>query len=112
MQEIFNKVWTGLKAQKFERSTFRADQLICAYRGEEGRKCAAGHLIPDEEYRALWEGRRVRALDFFARFSFEELDLIDALQRAHDQGFVPATMRARLKEVARTFNLKIPEDSQ
>ena len=29
---------------------------ICAYRGKNGTKCAIGHLIPDENYKADMEG--------------------------------------------------------
>lgn len=29
----------------------------CLYRGPDGRKCAAGHLIPDEDYRTEFEGK-------------------------------------------------------
>lgn len=32
------------------------DRGTCAYRGNEGRKCAAGQLIPDEKYSHEFEG--------------------------------------------------------
>lgn len=53
-QEMFTKVWRGLEAQKWEKS--RADKIGCLYRGPNGMKCAAGHLIPDEKYKPKIEG--------------------------------------------------------
>jgi hypothetical protein len=56
LQAAFNIVVAGLASQGFERSlanlsapnggTFEG----CAYRGEHGRRCAAGWLIKDEHY--------------------------------------------------------------
>lgn len=54
LQEIFTKVATHLLAQK-AKSRASSDGP-CAYRGAEGRQCAAGALIPDALYTRAIEG--------------------------------------------------------
>lgn len=48
-QEIFDKVVSHLRAQKKQAL---GSNYICAYRGVDGTKCAAGCLITDEVYEA------------------------------------------------------------
>ena len=65
------------------------DSHGCAYRGDEGKKCAVGCLISDEDYSANLEGRTVfdpqvqEALPVQFRTP-EALKLLAALQLAHD----------------------------
>jgi hypothetical protein len=105
-QEIFNKVWAGFEAQNWQRATQGG---ACKYRTTDGsRKCAAGMLIPDEEYNSKMEGSLVsrlatgetpkvddngiRQLSFdpeivcptIAALGDPELDFLGALQAAHD----------------------------
>jgi hypothetical protein len=57
LQQVFNTVVEGLAGQQWQQSVV-ADSgsgTVCAYRGLEGRKCAAGHLITDEHYDANFE---------------------------------------------------------
>lgn len=56
-QEVFDKVATHLLTQK-KRSY---DNGSCAYRAKDGSMCAAGCLIPDEEYTPDLEGWHVTA---------------------------------------------------
>ncbi len=52
-QQVFDKVADHLARQK-EQSRITKPTLhgfICAYRGDDGKKCAVGALIPDE----VWE---------------------------------------------------------
>lgn len=52
LQEVFNIVSLHLLKQ-VKRSTKHLKNswfLACAYRGNEGMKCAAGVLIPDDKY--------------------------------------------------------------
>lgn len=85
-QEIFDTVLTNLRKQKF-RST--DEQNFCMYRGCEGRKCAVGHLISDENYLPAMENNNFLALTerFGANlpmFMIQERDFLQELQRAHD----------------------------
>lgn len=56
-QEVFDKVATHLLTQK-KRSY---DNGACVYRAKDGSMCAAGCLIPDEEYTPDLEGWHVTA---------------------------------------------------
>lgn len=74
------------------------EQNHCQYRGPNGLKCAAGHLIPDRLYNPTIENKQISVLllskadrkDWFspelsAWFGEEKhADLIYALQQAHD----------------------------
>ncbi|MBB5408567.1 hypothetical protein HDG34_002504 [Paraburkholderia sp. HC6.4b] len=40
---------------------------LCSYRAPDGRRCPVGWLIPDEEYRECFEGKRAAILPMFAR---------------------------------------------
>lgn len=110
-QEIFDAVWNGAKAQGFERSVDAHG--TCAYRGEDGRKCNAGHLIPDELYTpdlegAAWCGSRMDHFRDKVCSFWEGEFLIQELQNAHDRTDNAAAHEARLRKVAQFHGLKIP----
>ena len=52
-QELFNEVVSHLRKQKKQSLSQHG---YCMYRGEDGLKCAIGHLIPDERYHNDMEG--------------------------------------------------------
>lgn len=56
----------------------------CVYRGDNGAKCAAGHLIPDEDYRPSMEGKGWRGLIESYKFPKHHRYLIQDLQSIHD----------------------------
>lgn len=112
-QEVFDKVMQGLAAQGFERSMNTLTNS-CAYRGDEGRKCAAGLLIPDAEYAAEFEGRRFNVVIGAAGsvidiLQDEHLELILALQSAHDAGTSPTEMVENVRDVAVKYGLAFAE---
>lgn len=60
-QETFDTVAKHLLTQKvrsFKQEAGSSDPYegLCMYRGPDGTKCAAGCLIPDEDYKPEWEG--------------------------------------------------------
>ena len=59
---------------------------VCQYRGPNGYKCAAGHLIPDSDYKPEWEGSTVTAEEISACLKKEghNLGLVKQLQMCHD----------------------------
>ena len=61
-QETFDKVVRALRAQG-KKSIHAPNLTSCAYRGYDGCKCAAGHLISDEDYREEMESVAVMADD-------------------------------------------------
>lgn len=87
-------------------------EFICVYRSPEGRKCAAGVLIPDNLYNPAFEGRKVYCDDIRSslrldgeRISNAGMTLIRDLQVVHDR-YEPATWSQHLDWIAGTYNLK------
>lgn len=94
LQEIFNKSVTGIIAQGRPSTTVEG---TCAYRGMDGAKCAAGHLLPDSVVRPDLNGyaldttdkKRLRVHKMFieAGIDVQNCDvflLVSKLQNAHD----------------------------
>lgn len=82
-QEIFNTVATKLLAQGVASAS--ADGK-CLYRGPNGTKCAAGHLIPDEKYNPSMESRPSTNPAVHRALGIDDADkwLVRELQGAHD----------------------------
>ncbi len=97
-QEVFDKVVEHLLTQNARSCA--ADQT-CAYRGERGLMCAAGCLIPDDQYDESMEGIDWLKLDL----SDAHRDLIDNLQSVHD-GIEVAYWKEHLRDVARDHKLE------
>lgn len=112
-QETFNMVVAGLRAQEWRKSSAGRDRFggaACKYRGPNGLKCAAGHLIPDEQYSPDLEGgcvdelvRRVPAL------RLHNMALVVQCQTYHDWSKSPEDMEAHFKRLAARFGLEFPE---
>ena len=89
MQEIFDKVAQHLLTQP--RSTKIVNGYPkCMYRGDNGTKCAAGCLIPDDEYKSWMEGSGIygiyHKIPSLAKISGVTLSMIMDLQSIHDTG--------------------------
>lgn len=104
-QEIFNRVAYHLARQGVK--SVGPGGVCCQYRGEHGRKCAAGIFIPDALYDEEFEGMGVNATPVASVLGLEEdsptIVLLRCLQRAHDDhsgGF-----ERRLRAVARDYHL-------
>ena len=90
-QEIFDKVASHLITQGVQAKII-TDQLLghtsCVYRGPNGTMCAAGCLIPDEEYHMHFEGLPWGNLEdkipSLASLPGSHHELIVSLQRLHD----------------------------
>jgi hypothetical protein len=125
-QQMFTNVLINLTRQGVASTVPDEDQdefedsPTCAYRGDKGRKCAAGHLILDQHYRHGMEGDAVRAgqvrvalVKSGAPETSEAFDLLQEMQWAHDN-FMPgaatgATLEGfhdRMRYVAEKFNLE------
>ena len=112
----FDTAVRGLASQGFERSLSKAGDGVterCAYRGSEGRKCAVGWLMNDEE--ALEADRRL--LSGFSllllngqNLSIEDRFFLSDLQDAHDGGPEGDLMQQRLIEFAEEYGLSTPEE--
>lgn len=98
-QQIFTRVARHLLEQGEQSLSFDR----CAYRGEEGRSCAVGCLISDEEYDQGMEGRSVEYV--FDISEGAKADLLEGLQCIHDVSS-PEKWRSRLEKLASDYNLK------
>lgn len=79
-QEIFDTAARGIIAQG-GASVLPGGE--CQYRGPNGRKCAAGHLLPDKRYDPYHEGGCAASVPFFK--GHPHIRLIAAMQKAHDE---------------------------
>lgn len=111
-QEVFNHVVRGLKAQKYKQSLNCPDGSFCAYRGTDGRKCAAGLCMTDAEKAAIerWKGASIEGQNWYGLYLNDlvpahHYKLIKDLQSAHDCGSLPSMMIRELTEVAANHRL-------
>ena len=112
-QEAFNKAVLGVVAQGGPSLMAPHLGACCAYRAENGRKCAVGHLIEDDDYTPYFEGRPASLVrDTLKSLKGVDASLLNALQSAHDRmladehldGFI-----ADAKDIASKYNLTFPE---
>lgn len=109
-QETFNQVVRGLASQRWERSVDPSTGL-CAYRGAGGTKCAAGHLIPDEDYDKSFEGWGVTHAYVSPCFRQKHyVYFVRELQMIHDNGKGGEVLRNCFHQYAYSHGLQWPED--
>jgi len=94
MQETFDFVVGKIREQGC--ASIVEGGSSCLYRGSNGTKCAAGHVIPDDKYDLIfegctvvtkpWDGMRegVKKLYEVLKETGHDLDLLRNLQRCHD----------------------------
>lgn len=114
-QEIFDIVAKHLLTQAAKSLSVQCTGTVyehraCRYRGDEGRKCAVGVLIPDELYKAELEGWSVTNTYVMASMpevEIESLDLVSKLQKLHDLADVyewPVYLRELAAREGLSFN--------
>lgn len=126
MQEIFDKAVGGVVAQGGPSSGVTEELTavcLCLYRGDNGRKCAVGHLIDDSAYSSELEGQNVS--DEKVRWAVEnsvgrelsrrEVEMLVDLQAAHDQGYgedfpeyIPGFLYS-VERIADDYNLEMKD---
>ncbi len=80
-QAVFDKIVAHLRQQNARSISGVGD---CMYRGEGGRMCAVGCLIPDDVYRPGLEGA-LDDIEFFNGWPDETYTLLGRMQIIHDQ---------------------------
>ena len=113
-QSAFEKMVKHLEKQQWKRSenTNEEGDTTCAYRGEDGKMCAVGCLIPDEEYQVSFdegEGLNVSGIidDVVVLGEISE-SLLNAMQRFHDNKmsvYNEATNKWCINVIAERFKL-------
>ena len=108
-QEIFDKAAVGLLTQKAKSYLVNPDgheSMVCAYRGANGKKCAAGFCIEDSLYEKSMERNTITGV--IQQFGLKELAvhevLLSTLQSIHD-GVSIAAWKAELLHLAKTREL-------
>jgi len=128
-QEIFNRVYRGLLAQKYASGDVDTNNVFsCRYHDSAGRKCAIGQFIPDCEYDNVFEGFAftwkplcdiiVEQLE--VAYIQDKLELLRELQIAHDRWFPRAgtteyqrhvdSWKVQMQEIAYQYGLTVPTD--
>lgn len=117
-QQIFDEVATHLFAQgvrsmavvqgEFDRELI----LQCAYRGNDGCKCAVGLFIPDDKYNVMMEGLGLHTVSIQDSLKGvtdrAQHGLLSELQVLHDDESVWAStdeMRLALNKVANVYSV-------
>jgi len=93
----------------------------CKYRGDNGRRCAAGHCIPDSDYLPEFEGYCIHGDSTLTQVLVDaghDTGVLTSLQGAHDEAVTDivskvgdpdalwlVAWRVRMNEVARVFDL-------
>lgn len=101
-QEIFDQVSSHLLTQN--RKSKISSNHMCAYRGDEGLKCAAGCLISDEEYTEKMEENSWYNLIKLGLIPEHHAGLISQLQTIHDN-YDPIAWEFYLQDLAKIRNL-------
>lgn len=106
-QTLFNTVATHLLTQSAKSISNRE----CRYRGDDGLSCAAGCLIPDDQYDQTLEGSGVGHRKVLAVLEGivepEDIDLLRDLQLVHDYDPVRQWWFL-LAKVADDYQLELP----
>ena len=104
-QEVFDQVAAHLLTQGKQSRARNVDKgTYCAYRGDQGLKCAAGCLIGDDEYYVSMEGVGWDIFVKEGRVTKKHYDLIRSLQLMHDTQ--PSSIwEDCLKKMAHDYNL-------
>ena len=106
-QEILDKVANHLLTQN--EKAYNDSTHSCAYLDSEGRKCAVGCLIPDDQYSKELEGAiltsnpKLKALPCMQGL---DIDFLRDLQTIHDHRLI-LNWRAELMYLASQNNLEI-----
>lgn len=105
-QEVFDQVARHLLTQKKQSRRWWPDIGDgCSYRGANGRSCAAGCLIGDEEYQVEMEGVSWHGLAAdLGIVPVVHAKLIGELQAIHDI-YMPSKWSARLRQFAKQHAL-------
>lgn len=107
-QLIFNLVASAIIEQGGASALVTTDGVVCQYRGPNGRKCAAGHLLPDADYKPEFEGKSVMADKLDELFNKEDnwplitpnsgRGFLHELQQAHDRAAEKAMVHGEVSD--------------
>ena len=92
IQTIFDIVTKGIISQGGPSYDDSSEIVSCCYRGPDGRKCAAGWLIPDNMFDPAMNNMIISEVPEMLPDKFrDELSFIRQLQRIHDDAQMDTT---------------------
>lgn len=100
--KILNHIINNFKGKSLKTGEDGRNQSVCAYRGKEGRKCAAGLFIPDKKYHSSMEEKSIHYVaTTFGLKDIMPLTLkgMDGLQSRHDESNEENTLEEMLQWV-------------
>lgn len=108
-QEAFDLVYRHLLTQNERSESLIEKGVRCVYRSTDGKKCAAGILIEDDQYRPDMEGV---GITWFKHQWLPQLravndELLSRLQDVHDRALVE-DWELNLRHIASCFHLTVP----
>lgn len=106
-QEIFDTVVNHLRQQNEKSTIGEPDDTVCAYRGTNGKKCAVGCLISDDEYFRRMEGLSVLGvvdLNPSLNWMVKHDLLLSSLQDCHD-GVPVSCWEIQFEKIANHYKL-------
>ena len=114
LQEIHDIIKQGLESQQWQQSLDKWNR--CMYRSKNGRKCAVGHILPDEFYTKHIEGLQLdgvlfksrKCKPFFAGLNTHNDDKISFLyemQDCHDRNNSPSRMKREFEDISNRYRL-------
>ena len=112
-QQVFDNALFGIRGQGYKQSKrFIGGSETCAYRGKNDTKCGIGHSLPDdlaEQADSLGESDISTVIseidevsDLFVNCDAE---LLEMLQRAHDNATSAERFEREMANIARVYNL-------
>lgn len=106
LQETFNIVVQNLRRQR--KQSLGIDGS-CLYRSDDGLKCAAGWLIPDDKYSDSIEDKCAddESVACILEEEGHDVDLVLSLQRIHDD-IPPSGWEHSWRTLANRFHLEMP----
>ncbi len=113
IQELFDRAWNGLAAQKWRKAT-TGRGLTCVYLAANGDRCAWGHADPEGTAGQIAGvgSLRVDGVGIAGHLDDRGFHFATMLQRAHDACQIDESMADRLRAVAKAFDLTVPDDRQ
>ena len=113
-QQAFEGMIAGMRRQGWERSVVVQKNGIssCQYRGEKGLRCAVGHLISDDTYKAGMELDCLHVVyDSIPELDGVSIDLLQGMQVLHDRVLLQLEKDSsvdivrKLDNIAKVFDL-------
>jgi ABC-type thiamine transport system ATPase subunit len=119
LQKAFNKAYVGCIVKQKGIRCYNKQKRNCVYDDGKGNHCAIGQCLPKNSpcmkstgtFSGLYDQYREHIVQLFGQLTLAQRYEYDELQRAHDSGQTPESMKAKFEHFAKRYNLTIPQVS-